>query len=948
MDKIQKKQLKKILSWVTLAAVVVLLAAMPLLAKAEAENDGPVATIHQETLQTGTVSTTLRGGGTLSTEDVQDIQLPTGVKITQFLVKNGDQVTEGTPLAAVDKVSVMTAITSVTETMDYLQEEIRSANNEKISSTVSATAGGRVKQVYARKGDSVQDVMLEHGALALLSLDGLMAVEIEKKTELRTGEAVTVTLSDGTEVTGRVASNLDGVLVITLKDDGYPVGEAVTVTDGNGTQVGEGELYVHNAWTATAFSGTIQTVNALEESNVTSGATLFTLTDTDFRGKLEYLSSLHREYEKLMQDLFKMYNSGTIDAPCAGTVSGIDKDSAHLLGAEDGQWQISLLDHPAQPMGCFTGFCAQVTGRENGQLQLLVDPRPVLLDNLYNLRDVPADAAMTEARSYSADIAVSIQDETGAIIPGGTAGEGDVLLFVGDETGVRWVVNTAMSMPTEISAAQGIQLQLLSEVQQEVTSLCDPTAADCPQTNPALHKPECLKACQRSTSCTATGPHYPDCIRSCSHADDPADCAGTKHHYSDCIKSCANATQVGVCNSSKHYLSCIESCVSSDGSRDCPATGKHKKTCIEACTHADSAELCEASLYHYPDCIKCCISSDSSGKFCPASKHNANCFFAAMTYKAKVAIVTGVGSSELVVRWDASGQEYEVEKTASGWKFAANPDFNVDLLVASGPKVSVANPGAYKVGDVIFVITGYKGTQPEWTGISIFMRVTGDADLDLDFDLSGLLGGLNGLLNFQMPDLSSLLGRFNFYAAPPVEEEKLFDLEGNTLMTVSPERTASLTISVDEQDIAKVSPGQKATVRVEALGDQRFEATVTEVGIHGTSNGGSSKFKVKLELPKTGAMLDGMSASASLPLQSRENVLTIPVSALVDQGARTVVYTALDQEGNLTSPVAVTIGLSDGVCAEVLSGLQEGDTYYYSSYDVAELDTSVEERFTLR
>ena len=181
MDKAKKKQIKKITTWVLLAALVAYLAAMPLLAKSEAEAKGPVATVHSGTVETGTVRTALHGGGTLATKGIEDVKLPSGVKITEFLVKNGDSVTEGTPLAAVDKISVMTAIASVTETMEHLQEEIQKAKDDKVSSTVAAVAGGRIKKIFAQKGDNVQDVLLEHGALALLSLDGLMAVEIEKR-----------------------------------------------------------------------------------------------------------------------------------------------------------------------------------------------------------------------------------------------------------------------------------------------------------------------------------------------------------------------------------------------------------------------------------------------------------------------------------------------------------------------------------------------------------------------------------------------------------------------------------------------------------------------------------------------------------------------------------------------------------------------------------------------
>ena len=204
-------------------------------------------------------------------------------------------------------------------------------------------------------------------------------------------------------------------------------------------------------------------------------------------------------------------------------------------------------------------------------------------------------------------------------------------------------------------------------------------------------------------------------------------------------------------------------------------------------------------------------------------------------------------------------------------------------------------------------------------------------------DIGALLGGLGGMG-----------GMSGFTATTPVEEESLFDLEGSVLMTVSPEKTAALVINLDEQDIAKVSVGQKATVKVEALGEEVFEATVTEIATRGVNSGGSSKFAVKLELPKGKNMLDGMSATAALPVQEKADIPVIPVMALAEQGTQTVVFTGLDEKtGKPTNPVPVTIGLSDGINAEILSGLEVGDTYYYSYYDVLEEDTGVEDRFTL-
>ena len=79
MDKAKKIQTKKIVTWVLLAALVAGLAAMPLLAKKEAEADGPVASILSGTVEQRTIATAISGGGTLSVDDTEEIRIPSGV-----------------------------------------------------------------------------------------------------------------------------------------------------------------------------------------------------------------------------------------------------------------------------------------------------------------------------------------------------------------------------------------------------------------------------------------------------------------------------------------------------------------------------------------------------------------------------------------------------------------------------------------------------------------------------------------------------------------------------------------------------------------------------------------------------------------------------------------------------------------------------------------------------
>ena len=112
------------------------------------------------------------------------------------------------------------------------------------------------------------------------------------------------------------------------------------------------------------------------------------------------------------------------------------------------------------------------------------------------------------------------------------------------------------------------------------------------------------------------------------------------------------------------------------------------------------------------------------------------------------------------------------------------------------------------------------------------------------------------------------------------------------------------------------------------------ESSPVQVGSQGVNNGGSSKFTAQLTLERREDMLEGMSAQAEILLDTAENVLTVPVAALVEDGIKTVVYTGYDRDaGALTDPVEVEVGQSDGENAQILSGLEEGDTVYYAYYD---------------
>ena len=167
---------------------------------------------------------------------------------------------------------------------------------------------------------------------------------------------------------------------------------------------------------------------------------------------------------------------------------------------------------------------------------------------------------------------------------------------------------------------------------------------------------------------------------------------------------------------------------------------------------------------------------------------------------------------------------------------------------------------------------------------------------------------------------------------------ELYGLEMAEIAAVTPQDTMTLEITIDELDIKALQVGMTAQVKIDALGGEKYTATITQIGNTGTNNGGNSKYTVELTMDRAENMLSGMNATATIVLSTVSDVLTIPADALVEQGNQTIVYTGYDEETEtLLDPVSVTVGCSDGETVQILEGLADGQTYYYAYYDTLEI-----------
>ena len=272
---------------------------------------------------TGSISTVVSGSGSLTDVDLQSVTVPEGVEITEVPVKRNQAVKQGDILATVDMASVISAMAELQTQIEELDDQISGAEDDSAATAINAGVTGRVKAVFGQVGADVPDVMYEHGALALISLDGFMAVDIETDA-LAAGDGVTVRLSDGEEITGTVESVAAGKATVLVTDNGPAYEEAVTVLNEEGTELGAGVLYIHSALRVTGYAGTISQVNAAENGKVTAATRLFTLKDTDYSANYASLLRQRADLEDTLLKLLTIQRDGAVLAKMDGSVYSMD------------------------------------------------------------------------------------------------------------------------------------------------------------------------------------------------------------------------------------------------------------------------------------------------------------------------------------------------------------------------------------------------------------------------------------------------------------------------------------------------------------------------------------------------------------------------------------------------------------------------------------------------
>ena len=136
---------------------------------------------------------------------------------------------------------------------------------------------------------------------------------------------------------------------------------------------------------------------------------------------------------------------------------------------------------------------------------------------------------------------------------------------------------------------------------------------------------------------------------------------------------------------------------------------------------------------------------------------------------------------------------------------------------------------------------------------------------------------------------------------------------------------------VDETDIGSVKEGQRANFYLDAFPKDRHEGRVLAISHESSLKDGVIVYEVKiLPVGNIAVMRSGMTADVLVITGSKKNVMTIPKKSVKYRDGDALVSIKASAAGKLTEK-KIAVGATNESSIEVLSGLADTDTVYYST-----------------
>ncbi|MBE6112610.1 MAG: efflux RND transporter periplasmic adaptor subunit [Peptococcaceae bacterium] len=134
--------------------------------------------------------------------------------------------------------------------------------------------------------------------------------------------------------------------------------------------------------------------------------------------------------------------------------------------------------------------------------------------------------------------------------------------------------------------------------------------------------------------------------------------------------------------------------------------------------------------------------------------------------------------------------------------------------------------------------------------------------------------------------------------------------------------TLEISTGINEQNVSKIKIGQEVLLKINSVSEQWMSGTITEISK--VMNSQTKSYPVTIAMSnKDDALVAGMYAEVQVVVDRAEDVLVIPVDAIVYKEAKPVAFLA--QPDGTVKETALTLGINDGDYYVVTKGLKAGD-----------------------
>ncbi len=227
----------------------------------------------------GSLSKSVVSTGSLSMKNTLSVNVPVDITVDDVLVEVGDAVQVGDKLLALNTDALFDSVVLLEEELTTQNQTLADLSDDyEDYQTITSPVAGRVKAIYAIKGEYLQDSIEQSGSVVLLSTNGLMKASFDNINTLNALSEIKIS-SNGTIYSATLVRLKDGTATVTFSDRKIMPGDTVQLMFGD-TVLGEAsaEIYMPYAVT-TDQDGLVSRVAASLNSKVAKNGTLLTLTN---------------------------------------------------------------------------------------------------------------------------------------------------------------------------------------------------------------------------------------------------------------------------------------------------------------------------------------------------------------------------------------------------------------------------------------------------------------------------------------------------------------------------------------------------------------------------------------------------------------------------------------------------------------------------------------------